>query len=103
MGKPPQFLFEGVRRRGKWHARARLLLEAFQIYEDSLCSGCSQSSFHSLDVANTRAFTTDEAICLGCNVRATHEDQWGEGKKRPKGLKVFVVNRMGTPGLVDDD
>ena len=102
MGKPPQFLFEGARRRKKWHARARLLLFAFDMYESSLCGQCAQSSFHTLDVANTRAFTADEAICLGCNVRATQEEQWGEGKKRPKGLKVFVVNRMGTPGVHDD-
>jgi hypothetical protein len=79
-----------------------MLLEAFSIYEDSLCGQCSQSSFHALDVANTRAFATDEAICLGCNVRANHEDQY-DGKKRPKGLKVFVVNRMGSPELADYD
>jgi MinD superfamily P-loop ATPase len=101
VGKPPQFLFD-VRRRSKWHRKARLLLEAFQEYEASLCGGCAQSAFHAFDVANTRAFETDEAICLGCNVRATHEDQYGSDKKRPKGLKVFVVSRMGAPDLVED-
>jgi len=95
-------LFE-VKRRGKWHAKARLLLEAYDVYESSLCGTCSQSSFHALDIANSRAYETDEATCLGCSVRASHEEQYNEAKKRPRGLKVFVVNRMSDPALAAFD
>lgn len=82
-----------------WTKRDRVLLRAFRIYEDSLCSGCGQSSIHSLEVANTREYRTDSAICLGCNVRETYQENHGDQKI--KGLKVYVVNSMGQGGDVD--
>jgi hypothetical protein len=95
VGKPPTFLFEKARKRGRWTWRARLLLEAFQMYEDSLCGSCAQSAFHTLDVGNTRAFTAETVTCLGCNVRETFQEQH---PKPPKGLRLYVANRMGQPG-----
>lgn len=89
---PPQFLFDGARGRRKWSQRARTLLLAFQMFEDSLCGSCAQSGFHALDVANTREFSVDVVTCLGCNVREVHQEN---NPKPSKGLKVFVVNRMG--------
>lgn len=81
--------------RDQWDHQALLLLEAFQIYSDSLCSGCGQPSIHALDVANTREFTADSVVCLGCNVRETWSEQNSESKV--KGQKVYVVNAMNTP------
>ena len=80
--------------RNKWTRKALLLLEAFQIYEDSLCGSCAQSAFHALDGMNTREFGVDTVTCLGCQVRASWHDQHGD-EKRPLGEKLFVVNSMG--------
>lgn len=80
-------------KRTKWDRQALLLLHAFQLYDDSLCSGCAQSSVHALDVANTREFQADTVMCLGCNVRETWTDQ--HGKERMNGEKVYVINNMG--------
>lgn len=83
----------------KWTKRDRLLLRAFRQYEDSLCGGCGQSSLHTLDVANTREFGVDTAVCLGCNVRETYTENHGDTKT--KGLKLYVVNSMGQGGADD--
>jgi uncharacterized cysteine cluster protein YcgN (CxxCxxCC family) len=79
--------------RNQWDRQALLILEAFEMYDTSLCGGCAQSSIHALDVANTREYTADTVNCLGCNVRET----WIENNSdtRIKGQKVYVVNPMG--------
>jgi uncharacterized cysteine cluster protein YcgN (CxxCxxCC family) len=77
----------------EWTDKALLMLEAFQLYDDSLCSGCGQSALHALDVGNTREYTVDTATCLGCNVRESW--QANHGDERTKGEKVYVVNQMG--------
>ena len=79
--------------RDRWDRQALLILEAFEMYDASLCGGCAQSSIHALDVANTREFTVDTVNCLGCNVRETWSEQNAETKI--KGEKVYVVNAMG--------
>lgn len=94
MGKPPQFLFENATNRSKWNRKARLVLHAFQIYEDSLCSKCGQSAFHALDQLNTRAYVLDSVVCLGCACMDTYQRDHGDDKQEP-GEKVFVANSMG--------
>lgn len=95
VGKPPTFLFENAKKRDRWTWRARLLLWAFQMYEDSLCGSCSQSAFHALDVGNARAYASATVTCWGCVVRESFQEQ---NQKPPKGLRLYVTNRMGEPG-----
>ena len=77
----------------KWTAKAKLLLEAFQVYEDSLCGSCGQSGFHALDPLNTPYFDIETTVCLGCEVRETYQEN--QGQDRVHGEKVYVVNDMG--------
>lgn len=86
-------------KRNTWDAQGLLMLEAYQQYVDSLCGECGQSGVHALNVANTREFTVDTVTCLGCNVREVYRENHGE--TRTKGLKVYVVNRMGEGGPDD--
>lgn len=88
-------MFESARKRNKWTWRAKLLLHAFQMYEDSLCGSCSQSAFHALDEGNARAFASATVTCWGCAVRETFQEQ---NQKPPKGTRLYVANRMGQPG-----
>lgn len=97
-GKPPQFLFDGAKSRSKWTQRARTLLLGFQMYEDSLCSGCGQSAFHALNVAHSRRYSVATETCLGCAARETYSKNH---KSDVAGLKVFVENTMG-PGIEKD-
>ena len=99
MGKPPHFLFPGATKPGKWTAKAKLLLEAFQVYDDSLCGSCRQSAFHALNIANSREFGVDSVTCLGCEVLDAHKENHKDDKPMA-GERVFVVNTMGpTSGL----
>lgn len=85
--------------RTEWDTQALLMVEAFQTYNDSLCSSCAQSAIHALNVANTREFTVDTVVCLGCNVREIWQEN--NGKSLIKGEKLYVVNRMGLNPPVD--
>jgi uncharacterized cysteine cluster protein YcgN (CxxCxxCC family) len=81
-------------RSNRWSRKALLVLEAYQIYIDSLCGSCGQSAFHALDQMNTREFNIDAVLCLGCEVRERDADQ-SEDEKHQFGEKRFVVNTMG--------
>jgi uncharacterized cysteine cluster protein YcgN (CxxCxxCC family) len=87
---PPPIMWDHTRT--EWDATALVMLEAFQQYSDSLCSGCAQSAFHALDIANTREFSVGTVTCLGCNVRETW--QANHGDERTKGEKLYVKNGM---------
>lgn len=65
-----------------------MILEAFQIYEDSICGGCGQSSLHSMDDANAESFDIRTVTCHGC--AAIPEDP----PKPNHGDQSFVVSRM---------
>ena len=91
MNLPPTVMWG---RSNRWSRKALLVLEAYQIYKDSLCSSCGQSAFHALDQLNTRAYHMDSVSCLGCEVRERDADQ-NEDEKPAFGEKRFVVNTMG--------
>jgi uncharacterized cysteine cluster protein YcgN (CxxCxxCC family) len=74
-----------------WTDRDLLLLEAFQIYEDSLCSGCGQSGFHVYEPRNTVKFDVETTVCVACESRETHQANHTD---RVHGEKVYVVNDM---------
>lgn len=76
----------------EWTETATSLLEAYQMYSDSLCGSCGQSAFHALEVGNTREFAADSVICLGCNVREVWQSQ---NEHPPKGTRLYVKNMMG--------
>lgn len=80
--------------RNKWTRRARLLLEAYQIYVDSLCGSCGQSAFHAGDQMNTPWYRIAETHCLGCEVLEREQSQ-RDGERLPFGDRRYVQNTMG--------
>ena len=101
-GKPVHFLIPGARKPNRWTRPAKTLLEAFQVYKDSLCGSCGHSGIHSMDIANSREFVADKAVCLGCQVREIYRDQHEDMLKTAKGLKIYAVSKMG-PVYEDDE
>lgn len=96
------FLIPGAHKPNRWTPEAKMLLEAFQQYEDSLCGACGHSGIHSMRIENTREFVANTAVCLGCQARDIFQDQNQELIKTAKGLKVYAVSNMG-PVYEDED
>lgn len=82
----------------EWGDRDLLAIEALQIYEDSLCSGCGQSVFHTHDQDNAGEFEIARVTCLGCEVVAAHAP-----KNPPPGEQVYVASTMSDPDDDDDE
>lgn len=95
------FLVPGARKPNRWTKRAKLLLEAFEMYDSSLCSGCGQSAIHSFEIANSREFTAEHRVCLGCQAKENFTANNEQIVKQAKGLKVLAVSSMG-PQYEDD-
>ena len=95
------WLIPGARKPNRWTARAKLLLEAFEEYDRSLCGGCGHSGLHSMRIENTREFVASTAVCLGCQVAEIYRDQNHEQIKTAKGLKIYAVSKMGP--VYDDE
>jgi len=89
---PPTVMWGG---KNKWTRRAVLLLEAYQIYADSLCGSCGQSAFHASDHMNTPKFRLSETHCLGCECLERDQSQ-RDGERLPFGDRRYVLNTMGT-------
>lgn len=96
------FLIPGARKPNRWTKRAKTLLEAFEMYDSSLCGGCGASAIHSFDIANSREFTATHKVCLGCQVKENYAKKHDQMVKQAKGLKIFAVSAMG-PQYEDDD
>lgn len=95
------FLVPGARKPNRWTKPAKLLLEAYDMYDASLCGGCGQSAIHSFEIANSREFTADHAVCLGCEAKDRHYSNNEQTFKNAKGLKILAISRMG-PQYEDD-
>ena len=80
--------------RNKWTSKAVRILEAYQIYVDSLCGSCGQSAFHAADQMNTPYYRIDEIHCLGCEVLEREQSQ-RDGERLPFGDRRYVQNLMG--------
>lgn len=82
--------------RNKYSATDLLLLEAFDIYERSLCS-CGHPSWLTYDEAHSGEFEVDRStVCGAC--KASESDK----SERGPGVKLFVkhvVNDDAAPGV----
>lgn len=84
-------------RKNKWGKDALLLLEAFSIYEDSLCAGCYQSAFDAHNPMHIREYGVESVICLGCAIKEHVQQE----EKLDPGEKLFVVRTLGVPVATD--
>ena len=74
-----------------------LLLEAFQVYEDSLCNECLQSAFDARNEAHIREYGVESVICYGCAIKEHVQKE----EKLDEGEKLFVVRTPGIPIATD--
>jgi hypothetical protein len=85
---PPSVMW-GTGNPKRWSELDVLLLEGFQLYEDSLCGGCGQPLGHTSELKYTMAFAVDSVSCGAC--------QQLDNKNKtepPPGVKRYVKNLM---------
>lgn len=79
----------GVGEVGVWSELDLMLVQALQMHEDGLCSGCGQPLMHTSDMDNIWAFELDSVSCHACefleNARKT--------EAKP-GVKTYIQNLM---------
>jgi hypothetical protein len=71
-------------RRRKWTDRDRLLVVAWQIYQDSLCSDCGQNRERAFNPDMDGWFEVKSLTCHACAALETHRDNRKDLKRANK-------------------
>lgn len=94
---PPTVMW-GLGKPGIWTEVDVLLIEALQVYEDNLCSGCGQPLAHTSwdkqsggpGLENIHAFKIGEVNCSACEVL----ENKNAGDEPKAGVKRYIRNLM---------